>query len=148
MSTIDKFIKRSKVHHAIEGDEEYSHQLYLCQQEHCEHEVQEPGLCDACTEELARVMWLQETEQKIVQLAREYGWSVERKSGGFNTPSRYIELERSDEEGDEWQSIMVRVSDHSSAYCSEDISICMSPGGDDHTIYDLRKILASDFEAD
>ena len=89
--------------------------------------------------------WVRATEREVERLAELAGWSVDSRSGGFNTRSRYLTLSRPgplDEDGDETlDELKVRISDHGSAYCSEDISLAMVPSGDDHTIEALSERL-------
>jgi len=127
----------------------------LCAGETCQHEAEEAGgLCEACrlTDErdAARHAWMTEAEARVESLAKAHGWSRDRWHVA-QTGSQYVELTREglDEDGDAaWQTIKVRVSDHATAHCSEDISIAMDPGYDDHTFEFLAQRLAAPFEAD
>lgn len=119
---------------------------------HCEaqlpdHEIEDGEThCEYCREEDAKLAWIETTETEVERLAADAGWEIDAWNGGFNTKSRYAEIWR--EVGDEIESFKVRVSDHGSCYCSEDISLAMEPGGDDHTLDVLAARLARPFEAD
>jgi len=67
------------------------------------------------------------------------------------TGTKYIRADRDCEEKGCYQmvaSLLIRVADHSTAYCSEDISLVIpgSEGGDDHTIDCLRERLAGEYK--
>lgn len=108
--------------------------------------------CSRCAEEAAWLAWLEATLDAVERLASKHGWEFDRDrfQGGFNTRSRYYTLEWTcpvccgdDEDGDcECDEITLRISDHGSAYCREDISLAMEPGGDDHSMDSLAERLA------
>lgn len=93
-----------------------------------------PTRCETCERDNDCFDWIDETCRKVTALATENGWEC----GDWRraqTRSRYITMERGD------SVLKVRVSDHGSAYCSEDISIAKTPSGDDHTLEILEKRL-------
>lgn len=104
--------------------------------------------CGACAREAAWLAWLESTLDAVERLASKHGWEFDRDrfQGGFNTRSRYYTLEWTcpvccgDEDGDDCccESLTLRISDHGSAYCREDVSLAMAAGGDDHTLADLE----------
>jgi hypothetical protein len=106
--------------------------------------------CSTCAREAAWLSWMESTLDEVEQLAERHGWEFDRDSyrGGFNTRSRYYTLSwvcpvccGDDEDGEcECDKIKLRISDHGSAYCREDLSLAM--GGDDHTLESLAKRLA------
>ncbi|MGB0767356.1 MAG: hypothetical protein ACPGYV_06565 [Phycisphaeraceae bacterium] len=105
--------------------------------------------CEDCRAKDAKFDWLEETCDQVESLARQHGWEIDGVWHTAQTGSRYVELYREGgEDDDELQTIKVRVSDHGSCYCSEDISLAMTPSGDDHTIECLAAALAKSFEAD
>lgn len=97
---------------------------------------------------------------EVKRLATLHGWEMSNGEYAVNrledthqsqTGSYYFELSRwgLDREGDDaQQTIKLRVSDHGSAYCREDISLATTPGGDDHTIDQLNEVLSGEFVAD
>lgn len=118
----------------------------------CEEIVLEEGeRCESCEKAHRWLTWLESTLDAVEALAAEHEWDFSRNqySGGFNTKSRYYELTRecdpcilgSDEEC-RCELLKLRISDHGSAYCSEDISLAMEASGDDHTLDILAKRLA------
>jgi len=110
--------------------------------------------CETCQERFEQNQWIADAEERVRVLCKKHGWDFEYKSGGFGTSSRYYELTREggelDDDGDpcEWQTIKLRISDHGSCYCSEDVSIAMNPSGDDHSMDILERRLAAPFDAD
>lgn len=122
------------------------------------HIIARAGLCEMLRDaaekekedaENERFDWLDLTCEAVEKLARIHGWQDASDLNGFSwnhaqTASRYITLEKmiEGEAGEEnWQQIKVRVSDHGSAYCSEDFSIAKNPSGDDHTMGQLKAAL-------
>jgi len=110
--------------------------------------------CEACEASRKKHIWIDATCSRVEELASTSGW----ETGDWNTAetgSRYIELHREcssclgvvDREC-ECETLKVRVSDHGSAYCYEDISIAMTPSGDDHTLKDLERRLMQDVKVD
>lgn len=105
--------------------------------------------CSRCAEEAAWLAWLESTLDRVEQLAATHGWEFDRcRFRGGNTRSRYYELEwicpTCQGESDDdccCESLTLRLSDHGSAYCREDISLAMRPGGDDHTLAELERRL-------
>ena len=101
--------------------------------------------CSRCRETDEVFDWIDSTCDRVEQLAEEHGWHVGRWQLSGSTRSRYVELTRTcsacSDDADEacaCESLKVRVSDHGSCYCSEDVSLAMHPSGDDHTIEDLE----------
>jgi len=95
--------------------------------------------------------WVYTTELQVEAIAAEYGWSLSSWNGGFNTSSRYVTLSRAcgemeDGEYLDLEEVKVRVSDHGSAYCSEDISLALHPSGDDSDLEALKKRLSRSVE--
>lgn len=110
--------------------------------------------CEACEASNKKYIWIDETCSRVEELASLHGW----EHGDWSTAetgSRYTELSREcssclgvvDREC-ECKTLKVRVSDHGSAYCSEDLSIALNPSGDDHTIKDLERRLAGETKND
>lgn len=87
--------------------------------------------CERCEKRHTAMQWIDETAATVESLAIKNGWSVDSTNRASETMSRYISLSREND------VLTVRVSDHGSCYCSEDISLAMSPGGDDHSIETL-----------
>lgn len=97
----------------------------------------EDVLCDDCQAARARRDWVEQTCEHVQELAQQHGWES-RLASIAATGTHYYELTRDD--GDEGVEVVkVRVSDHGSAYCSEDISLAFRPSGDDH---DLETLVA------
>lgn len=90
--------------------------------------------------------WVYDTESAIEAVVESAGWSITERSGGFNSASRYLTIYRENFDGD-FEEFKLRISDHGSAHCSEDISLAMNPGGDDHSIETLTARLAREFIA-
>lgn len=91
--------------------------------------------CSSCLKEAQWSDWLEATLDAIESAALAGGWDFHRNrySGGNNTRSRYYELSR--ETGDiSCEEIKLRVSDHGTVYCREDLSVAMVPSGDDHDL--------------
>ena len=100
-----------------------------------------------------------EFQSLLIELTGQYGWAWELTSIA-ETGSRYYELTRVGVDsayneyneypvGDEsFQTVKLRYSDHPTAHCSEDISICPTPSPDDHTMGDLISLLESPFKPD
>lgn len=120
--------------------------------DHCDREVDDDErgddgrlLCETCREELAWLVWRDKTEASVRTDAEKHGWDVDRATQA-QTGTVYVTIDRQspmdDEEEagdpDDWtdgETLIVRIGDHSTAYCREDISLVM-PGhesGDDHT---------------
>lgn len=87
-------------------------------------------LCDDCREREAYHLWLDATVARVEQVAAVNGWSMSILSIA-NTGSRYYELSRESNDGEQYEELTLRISDHGSCYCSEDLSIAMREGGDD-----------------
>lgn len=92
-------------------------------------------LCESCAAEDDAVDWIEQTIEQVERLAAQHGWEITSRDKSRETKSHYLTLERDD------QTLVVRVSDHGSMYCREDISIAMDGGPDDHTLADLRRRL-------
>ena len=105
-----------------------------------EHFVWDSGECEECHRLGEAAEWKDKTEAAVKALAAKHGWSCMLKSIA-QTGSMYYDLLR-DLPGDEIEMITVRISDHSTAYCSEDVSLSMHEGGDDHTIEYLERRLS------
>jgi hypothetical protein len=103
--------------------------------------------CESCEADNKKYIWLDATCARVEELASVHGWEAGDWSTA-ETGSRYTELSREcssclgvvDREC-ECETLKVRVSDHGSAYCTEDISIALNPSGDDHTLKDLERRL-------
>lgn len=104
-------------------------------------------LCDSCRRRNEKHDWLDATCKAVESLAVAHEWEAGRWHHA-ETGSRYVELTRECDScilGDDdctCETIKVRVSDHGSAYCSEDYSIAMNPSGDDHSLEILAARLA------
>ena len=125
-------------------------ELACCDHCDCEVDPDDRGdddrlLCEACRAENERIIWRNETEERVRADAEKYGWDVERSTQA-QTGTVYVTIDRQspadDEEEigdpDDWtdaETLVVRIGDHSTAYCREDISLVL-PGresGDDHS---------------
>lgn len=112
--------------------------------------------CESCRNKTEKAEWVEETCEQVEQLAERYGWELPGSGWQWaNTGSRYAELSRgrwinedTDDEDYEEQTLKIRVSDHATCYCIEDISLAKEGSGDDSTIEHLAALLARDFEAD
>jgi hypothetical protein len=131
---------------------------YDCANPACLQSVFEEGeFCEECRREKDWLDWLEATLDAVERFAKQHGWDFNRHdySGGFNTPSRYYELTRL---GGEWdadneeyldiETLKLRLSDHGTCYCSEDISLAMNASGDDSTLEALGRRMARPFDAD
>lgn len=102
--------------------------------------------CERCQRRHVALTWIDATEAECRELCERHGWDMESTGGGFNTMSRYYTISRmveTDEYGMEAaDSFKLRISDHGSCYCSEDISLAMSPSGDDHTMETFTRRLS------
>lgn len=67
--------------------------------------------------------------ETLEKMCEQYGWRLKLESVA-DTGSRYYLMSK--ESGDNTHEYKVRISDHATVYCSENISISMNPGGDDH----------------
>ena len=106
-------------------------------------------LCEHCEEKSAKSSKVHDfminTKEAVESLCLEFGW----ESGDWNTAqtgSMYMEAHKECppcilgmDKDCECLSVKIRISDHATAYCSEDFSICMNGNGDDHTLEDLKK---------
>ena len=110
--------------------------------------------CQTCAKDVAWCDWHDRTLADISDLAAEHGWDFDPFDcrGGVNTRSHYYDLYRdcaacvgdcvaTEDDNCECQTLVLRVSDHGSAYCSEDVSLARQPGGDDHDLDYLRRRL-------
>jgi len=95
--------------------------------------------CERCQKDADFWTWLETTVEEVAALADAAGWYFDGSdySGGVNTLSRYYTLERDLPDG-EVETLKLRISDHGSLYCSEDISLAMHPSGDDHDLTGLK----------
>lgn len=105
--------------------------------------------CDNCQEKTdkqsEKSSWRMNTKQAVADLCDEFGWSMDAWHTA-QTGSMYMEATKEcdscilgmDQECD-CTTIKIRLSDHATAYCSEDFSICLNGSGDDHDIADLKK---------
>ena len=102
--------------------------------------------CERCRKSNERDEWQEQTEAACEALCEEHGWVMELISRA-STGSAYYELTRDvddddDDDDAEAETIKLRISDHGSCYCSEDVSIAMNPSGDDHDLDFLARRLA------
>ena len=123
---------------------------------HCDCELSnwdrdyEDGHCESCRRENEVIDWIDTNCNVVDKLVTKHGWSSDGWSRA-QTRSRYLAISREgiDSDGDEaWQEMTIRVSDHGSAYCREDLSLAFEPSGDDHTMELVEASLASPFQAD
>lgn len=105
-----------------------------------EHLLWEIGLCERCQKTDRRNAWIADTLAEVERLAVANGWQY-RLDKIAETLSHYVTLTRLCND-DDIEVVKVRVSDHGSAYCSEDYSIAMDPGGDDHSLETLERRLS------
>ena len=109
-------------------------------------------LCEKCQATADWHEWHEEILETVEALAAKHEWEFDRTqaSGGTNTRSHYYELFREcdvcilgkDDGECTCETLKLRISDHGTAYCTEDISLAMTPSGDDHTLETLEKRLA------
>lgn len=128
----------------------------LCAREGCEHSIDAddwtPGddygerLCEECQTREEKAQWLRETEDRVRADAEKHGWDM-NLGHRAQTGTDYYELSRQaptdcdddpDDDPDEWigcETLKVRIGDHGSCYCREDISLVMlgCESGDDHS---------------
>lgn len=107
-------------------------------------EIGDHVYCTECARESRWSEWLESTLDAIEQAADEGEWEFhrDRYSGGFNSRSRYYTLDREcsscilggDPQECDCETLKIRVSDHGTAHCTEDLSLAMEAGGDDHTL--------------
>lgn len=115
----------------------------MCFCKGCERELAlcdwdgESDFCDSCQAENEAIEWIDSTAAEVKAAAARHGWEIESVSHSKETKSRYFRLSRRGRE------LKVRVSDHSTAYCSEDVSLAFDGGPDDHTIEQLEAILGN-----
>lgn len=105
--------------------------------------------------------WMDTMQRQVEEAARKHGWDWDDGDGyqrwqRSSMGSRYTTLQRkrTTDDGsdygrefgyDEYQTVKVRISNHQTAYCSEDISLVPEPGPDDHAFAALEKILSGPF---
>lgn len=106
-----------------------------------ERPIWETGECENCERRDRRNAWIDDTLAEVERLAKEYGWQY-RLDKIAETMSHYVSLTRPCGD-DDVEVVKVRVSDHGSAYCSEDYSLAMDPGGDDHSLEILERRLSA-----
>ena len=133
-----------------------------CKTENCRylvHDVDENwepgdptcGLCASCAEWERKSDALGHLEHEVLNVIKEYSsWEVFSIELA-HTGTKYIRADRDCEEKGCYQmvaSLLIRVGDHSTAYCNEDISLVIpgEEGGDDHTIDCLRERLAGEYK--
>jgi len=92
--------------------------------------------CEDCKKKQVRCDWVDDMEREVTRLVVKYGWALDQTGGGLNTRSQYYLLAKDDQE------IKLRISDHATCYCSEDISLAMEPSGDDSTLATLEDRLS------
>jgi hypothetical protein len=95
--------------------------------------------CERCGSAARRDNEIDAMCRQVEQAAARDGWARDGYWTTAGTGSMYITLTRAD------RSITVRVSDHGSAYCREDVSLVIPSGrasGDDHTWAYLEARLA------
>jgi hypothetical protein len=109
------------------------------------------SFCPTCRRRERASQEMQSLEAQVRELAEIHEWDVSIESVA-DTGSRYLRLERecgpcilgSSDECD-CETLAVRISDHGSCYCREDLSLVIPSGkesGDDHTVEELSRRLA------
>jgi hypothetical protein len=93
-------------------------------------------ICESCRKYHEWLQFVDDTEAKLQAAAIVGGWDIIKISFASNTRSRYFTLRRGNEQ------IKIRISDHGSAYCSEDYSFAMNPGFDDNDIDAVLRVIA------
>lgn len=110
----------------------------LCHKENCNRNLYElhkigngSTYCQECQERLYKKEWIEAGADIVEEIAEANGWEIaDRHTAQTNTV--YIELQKIDEDGEIVKETKIRISDHGSAYCSEEFSIALNPSGDDH----------------
>lgn len=111
------------------------------------------GLCESCAESERKSASLYALEHQVSEVIGEYSsWEVFSVHQA-QTGTRYLRADRDcDEKGCVHMvaSLSIRIGDHASSYCTEDISLVIpgEGGGDDHTIDYLRERLAGEYEGE
>lgn len=95
----------------------------------------------AARRRVAVAEWREATEEEVERLAEQHGWRVDLSSVA-STGTRYYRLRCVCDAECEHDDLTLRISDHASAHCSEDISLAFDGGGDDHTIDALARRLS------
>jgi hypothetical protein len=126
-----------------------SHRAWSCEDAES-HPIWEQGFCEKCRQRDRAESEKDELEQQVRALAAELEWQV-ADAHRADTGSVYLTLRREcdacilgTDDDCTCEEMTVRISDHGSCYCSEDVSLVIpsgNAGGDDHTIEYLRKRL-------
>lgn len=95
----------------------------------------------AARRRVAVAEWREATEEEVERLAAQHGWRVDLTSVA-STGTRYYRLRCVCDAECEHDDLTLRISDHPSAHCSEDVSLAFDGGGDDHTIEALARRLS------
>lgn len=110
----------------------------------------EPGqslentMCESCAIAFDKQKEMSDLQSQFESVVMDSGWTIQ-STHHAQTGTQYVDI-WSDcalcEEGG--HSLKVRLGDHATAYCSEDISLVtgQNGGGDDHTIQSLTHHLA------
>lgn len=106
--------------------------------------------CEKCRDGYTKTTELDALESLVKSLANEHEWGVVDQHRA-DTGSVYIELHREcdtcilgSDEDCSCETLKVRISDHGSCYCTEDISLVIpsgNPSGDDHSVEYFQKRL-------
>lgn len=128
---------------------ETTHTCDSCNRESLEQPIYiwERAECASCKKAKEVTEWLFNTREEIDALALKHGWSQDDYWRQASTGSCYARFSKEIPDNDEDEEtttkyLSVRVSDHGTAYCSEDISIAYEPSGDDHSLDHLRTVFA------
>lgn len=107
--------------------------------------------CDDCAAQVTRSTEMDDTADALKALAAEHEWDVEIKSVA-QTGSWYYTLTREcdncilgSDDDCTCEELTVRISDHGTAYCSEDYSLVIPSGSanpDDHNLEILKRRLS------
>jgi hypothetical protein len=94
-------------------------------------------LCESCRIDDERAAEFAALVSRVETIISDCGWTMARAWSRAQTGSMYAAIERGDDR------MTIRVSDHATCYCREDISIVLDGGsGDDHDIDALASMLA------
>ena len=106
-------------------------------------------LCSECERKHVEEKQKDELEETVMALAAKHGWRQSRNGWHrAETGTIYIELRR--DQDDEMETLKVRIADHPTAHCSEDISLVIASGSEgfnDHNIEILERRLSREFVA-
>lgn len=101
--------------------------------------------CQKCLKKAKINNWMDEVEEKCRELAGQHGWDFELKNVA-STGTRYYDLFREfvNKDGDDdYEEFKLRISDHGSAHCTEDISLAMDECIDDHSFQAFENRITS-----